>query len=98
MVFSWVHRDDHELEEMEAARRPGRPPASKYLLLKNRIEKELDEFKTGYRVPDLTNMENVKYLQAWDGQLGGLSQVTFIHVTEQPLSTEKVAEEDKMEA
>lgn len=37
-----------ELDELEAARRPGRPPSNREDLLKNTLHRERDEFKTGY--------------------------------------------------
>ncbi|TGZ81205.1 hypothetical protein EX30DRAFT_340847 [Ascodesmis nigricans] len=95
-ISQWVHRNDPELERFESERRPGRPPTTKHLALKNRIEKELDEFRTGYKVPDLTTMENVKALQQWDGTEGSLAQITFIHVAKDPVPA-TVEADSKME-
>lgn len=94
-----MHRDDHELERFEKERRPGRPPTAKHLALKNRIEREMEEFKTGYKVPDLTKMENVEALKRWDGTNGSLAQVSFTWVARDPVpeAEEKAEKDEKME-
>jgi translation machinery-associated protein 16 len=89
----WVHRDDHELERYEAERRPGRPPVAKHLELKNRIEKEVEEFRTGFYVPDLQDFDNIMNLQRWDGKTGSLAQVKFTRVPQE----DPLVPVDKME-
>lgn len=82
---------------MQSERRAGRPASPKEDLLKQRINRELEEFRTGFYVPDLQNWENIEWLQRWDGSVGSLAQVKFARVSkdgspvEMELSDEEVA-------
>lgn len=82
----WVHRDDEELFEMRSERRPGRPPSTKEDLLKQRIDREIEEFKTGFYIPDLQNSENIERLRRWDGTVGSLAQVKFTRIPKEDAS------------
>lgn len=77
----WVHRDDDELSRIQSERRSGRPASPKEDLLKQRINRELEEFRTGFYVPDLQNWENMEWLQRWDGSVGSLAQVKFTRIS-----------------
>ena len=88
-----MHRDDGELERYERERRPGRPPAPKHTALKNRVEKEIEEFRTGFYMPDLQDWENIENLQHWDGKTGSLALVEFTRVAKD----DPPAPEDRME-
>ncbi|KAF8252835.1 hypothetical protein K440DRAFT_594429 [Wilcoxina mikolae CBS 423.85] len=83
LIENWVHRDDHELERYEQERRPGRPPLPKHMDLKNRVEREMEEFVTGFHIPDLQDWQNIENLQRWDGTIGSLAQVRFTRVTKE---------------
>lgn len=89
-------RDDDELEEFVKNRRPGRPALPKHLALQQRIEKEKEEFRTGFLVPDMTDFVNVATLKRWDGTTGGLAQIEFTRVTRDPVPT-RAAEDEVME-
>jgi translation machinery-associated protein 16 len=78
-----VHRDDHELERYESERRPGRAPVAKQVELKNRMEKEVEEYRTGFYMPDLQDFDNIVNLQRWDGGVGSLAQVRFARVPQE---------------
>lgn len=95
MAFRWVRRDDEELVRYEAGRRPGRAAIPKHADLKNRVEKEREEFRTGFLIPDVYDLDNIVNLQLWDGTVGSLAQVNFIHVSKEDTAEEVV--EDKME-
>ncbi|KAL7274914.1 translation machinery-associated protein 16 [Rhizina undulata] len=88
LIAKWVHRDDEELAEFQSKRRPGRPATNKEDLLKMKIDKEIEEFRTGYYVPDLQDWANVERLKRWDGSVGGLAQITFTRITRDDLSSE----------
>lgn len=92
----WVHRDDAELSRMQSERRAGRPASTKEDLLKQRINRELEEFRTGFYVPNLENMENMEWLQRWDGSVGSLAQVKFTRISkdESPVEMELSDEEE----
>lgn len=90
----WVARDEEELSECIKARRPGRPAHPKQLKLQQQIEKDREEFRTGFLVPDMQDFANVERLKRWDGTTGGLAQVNFTRVTRDPLPKK---DEDAME-
>ncbi|KAF8461139.1 translation machinery-associated protein 16 [Kalaharituber pfeilii] len=81
LIHSYVHRDDEERERLLKERRPGRPPSSKEDQLKMRFEKEDDEFRTGFWMPDLSDPDNVQKFVAWDGTHGSLPLVKFTRIT-----------------
>lgn len=84
----WVHRDDAELSRMQSERRARRPASPKEDLLKQRINRELEEFRTGFYVPDLQSWENMEWLQRWDGSVGALAQVKFVRISKDELPVE----------
>jgi translation machinery-associated protein 16 len=45
------------------------------------MDRERDEFKTGYEVPDLTDGLVVKNLKSWNGTPGGLNTIKFIKIS-----------------
>ncbi|PUU73800.1 translation machinery-associated protein 16 [Tuber borchii] len=77
LIERWVHRNDEELCELQKARRPGRPPSAKEDSLKQSIAREMEEFRTGFYVPDLQDWANIEWLQRWDGSVGALAQIRF---------------------
>ncbi|PWW74362.1 hypothetical protein C7212DRAFT_329114 [Tuber magnatum] len=77
LIERWVHRNDEELAGLQRARRPGRPPSTEGGLLKQRIVREMEEFRTGFYVPDLQDWANIEWLQRWDGSVGALAQIRF---------------------
>jgi len=80
LIEKWVHRDHRELNRYEQERRPGRPRVPKHVELINRVERETEEFATGFRMPDLQDWENIENLKRWDGTVGSLAQVRFARV------------------
>ncbi|KAG0130119.1 translation machinery-associated protein 16 [Tuber indicum] len=77
LIEQWVHRNDGELSELQKARRPGRSPSTKEDLLKQNVAREIEEFRTGFYVPDLQDWANIEWLQRWDGSVGALAQIRF---------------------
>ena len=37
----------------------------------------MEEFRTGFYVPDLQDWANIEWLQRWDGSVGALAQIRF---------------------
>ena len=77
---SWIHRDDNDLAEMQAQRRPGRPSSSREDSLRQRIAAEEKEYKSGFWVPKITDSEAHKRLREWQGDWGSLNTLRFIRV------------------
>jgi translation machinery-associated protein 16 len=79
----WVHRNDEELSRMQRERRPGRPSSTKEDQLKLKIDREMEEYRTGFYMPDLQDWTNIEWLQRWDGNVGGLAQIRFTRITKE---------------
>ncbi|CUS10813.1 unnamed protein product [Tuber aestivum] len=76
-----IEQNDGELSGLQEARRPGRSPSTKEDLLKQSIAREIEEFRTGFYVPDLQDWANIEWLQRWDGSVGALAQIRFRRIT-----------------
>lgn len=76
----FIQRDNEELEELKKNRRSNRPPSNRQLLLQQKYEREMEEFKKGFLCPDLTDKHNVTLLRNWNGSFGGLNAFKTIRV------------------
>ncbi|KAF3940791.1 hypothetical protein ABW19_dt0210342 [Dactylella cylindrospora] len=72
---------DDDIQELAAARRSGRPRSSQEERLRFSLEREQDEFNSGYEIPDLFDKDNVEFFQGWKGDLGGLSHIKTVRIT-----------------
>ncbi|KAI5793916.1 translation machinery-associated protein 16 [Peziza echinospora] len=81
MIHDYIHRDDEERAKVIAERRPGRPPSTKEDQYRFRFEREEEEFRSGFRIPDFLDPENLLKFVSWDGSLGALPLVKFTRVT-----------------
>lgn len=77
----YVYRSAPELEQLRSERRKGRPPTKREEALAQRTELDEKEFKTGFWMPDLSQMDVLKTLQVWNGEWGGLGAMKFIRMT-----------------
>ncbi|KAJ1965205.1 translation machinery-associated protein 16 [Dipsacomyces acuminosporus] len=76
LVDVYLRRNDEEIEEIKAKRRPGRPLNAKDELVLQVNEVEVKEAKlAGIDVPDLTNGLVVKTLRKWDGDLNSITTI-----------------------
>ncbi|BFZ56878.1 translation machinery-associated protein 16 [Savitreella phatthalungensis] len=80
LIKTYINRRQGELEDEKAARRPGRPKSTKEDLLSMAIEQEQAEYKTGFKVPDMTDEVNVINLKAWKGDHGGLNHIKLVEL------------------
>lgn len=78
---SYISRNDDELEELKASRRPGRPTSSRQDTLQRILEHETQEFNAGFNIPDLSNSLTVKNLRNWSEDSGGLNTLTIIRIS-----------------
>ena len=76
-----MKRDDDELLELQANRRPGRPTSTREDRLRQRIEAEESEYNTGFWVPDMRDAESKTSLRQWSGDWSSLSSLRFIRMT-----------------
>ncbi|AET38110.1 Tma16p Ecym_2377 [Eremothecium cymbalariae DBVPG len=80
IIDEFINRDDHELNELISKRRANRPPTNRQQMLENKKNVELEEFKTGFLCPDLTDAKNVSFLRNWNGTFGALSTLKLIRL------------------
>lgn len=74
-VEMFLSTDKKELEKLQSERRPGRPASAKQDKLQIKIDAEQAEYKSGFLVPDLTDVQCVEALINWKGDLGGLNVI-----------------------
>lgn len=65
---SLIARNDADIQELEAARRPGRPPPNNETKLKQRRSLEQAEHAAGLWMPDLRDAKNITMLLTWKGE------------------------------
>ena len=87
-LFSYLNRDNEELLQLRAERRPGRPSSVKEDLLRQRVEMEEREYSAGYWIPKMDSEENLASLRAWSGEWENLNILKFIRVTKGGNKTE----------
>jgi len=80
LAEEYIRSYEPELNDLQAARRPGRPASTREDLLKGKIESEKKEFGVGYWVPDMRDLENVERLREWDGDWASLGVFKFVRV------------------
>ena len=81
ILFSYLNRDNQELLQLKAERRPGRPSSAKEDLLRQRMEMEEREYNAGYWVPDMDSEKDLAALRGWSGDWENLNILKFIRVT-----------------
>ena len=64
---SYLALNQERLAQLQAERRPGRPPSQKEVQLQDLVAREKEEYRTGMEVPDLLNETNVRLLRNWQG-------------------------------
>ncbi|KAF8075006.1 hypothetical protein FPV67DRAFT_1559612 [Lyophyllum atratum] len=78
----WLTRFDEELEQERAARRKGRPKSAKETKLEEIKLREVDIYRTGMEVPDLTHPATVEIFRRWDQkELAYIQLLRFIRIT-----------------
>ncbi|KAJ5469670.1 hypothetical protein N7539_009288 [Penicillium diatomitis] len=83
LILRCIHRDNEEITQLKSERRKGRPPTRREELLNQRTETEEKEFKTGFWLPDLGDMDVFLALKKWNGHWAGLSSLKFLRITQE---------------
>ncbi|KAK2747284.1 hypothetical protein FQN57_002182 [Myotisia sp. PD_48] len=83
LTRKYVNRLKPELEELQQARRKGRPLSKREEVLGQKSAAEEKEFLTGFWMPDLESEESIKKLKNWNGEWSSMSNLVFIRLTEQ---------------
>ncbi|KAI4105538.1 MAG: hypothetical protein LQ339_003380 [Xanthoria mediterranea] len=80
LIEIYLDRDAHELSTIQSQRRPGRPPSTAEDTLKQRIEVEAKEYRSGYWIPDMADVENLGRLKGWNEQWTGLGMLKYVRI------------------
>ncbi|KIW00864.1 uncharacterized protein PV09_07621 [Verruconis gallopava] len=75
-----LSRFDDELAALKAERRPGRPPATRELAIKQQLEADSKEYESGLWIPDLRDEETLFSLRNWKGEWSGLNVMKFVRL------------------
>ncbi|KAH9893475.1 hypothetical protein C8Q73DRAFT_647922 [Cubamyces lactineus] len=78
----WLTRHDQELEAEKASRRKGRPKSAKEMKLEEQKLREVELYRTGMEVIDLTHPTNVELFRKWDQKEAAyIQQLRFIRIS-----------------
>ncbi|GME93352.1 unnamed protein product [Ambrosiozyma monospora] len=77
LVATFINRNQDEIKKLKDARRPGRPANKKQDLLEMKLKAENDLYETGWKLPVLTEADNVKKFKNWKGEHSGLTSIKF---------------------
>lgn len=81
IIRAYIERNDEELEEMEKERRPGRPMTNKHQIMLEKRKYDHHIFETGFRIPDLRDLETANRMRNWNGTSGSVSAWKWALVT-----------------
>jgi translation machinery-associated protein 16 len=77
---SYIKRDQDEIDQLQAERRPGRPASSRQDLLTQAQQTEQKEYESGFWVPDVQDELNLNVLREWSGNWGAMNQLKYSRV------------------
>lgn len=78
----FISRFDDELKEYEDKKRPGRPTLPKHQILQEKKKYDQHIYKTGFKIPDLSDKSTVERLKLWNGTGGGVVVMKLIHISQ----------------
>ncbi|KAM5533839.1 hypothetical protein V8D89_012502 [Ganoderma adspersum] len=78
----WLPRFDQDLEAEKASRRKGRPKSAKEQKLEEQKLRDIEGYRTGIEVIDLTHPTNVELFRKWDQKEAAyVQQLRFIRIS-----------------
>lgn len=83
LVEDYLGRLDEELAQIEAERRPGRPPSGREINLKQHQATEQGEYTSGFWIPDMESLEILQKLKDWDGKWSSLATMKFVRISKE---------------
>ncbi|KTW31026.1 uncharacterized protein T551_01578 [Pneumocystis jirovecii RU7] len=78
LIEKYINRNETKIHEKPSSN-VHQHLSSKQIALKHLLDNEQNEYKSGFRVPDLTDPENVIALKKWSGNYNDLHILKFIH-------------------
>ncbi|RDL31894.1 Uncharacterized protein BP5553_09296 [Venustampulla echinocandica] len=80
-IETFVHQHDEEFSALKKERRAGRPASTREDILRTKIAVDEKEYENGFYLPDLTDADNVVFLQRWDGDWSYLSTLKWVWIS-----------------
>ncbi|CAG8958641.1 hypothetical protein HYFRA_00009958 [Hymenoscyphus fraxineus] len=80
-ISTWVHQNDEEFSNLKKDRRAGRPASTREDLLRIKIAADEKEYESGFYMPDLTDSDNVVFLDRWEGDWSYLSTLKWVRIS-----------------
>ncbi|KAL9000852.1 MAG: hypothetical protein Q9169_000607 [Polycauliona sp. 2 TL-2023] len=80
LIEIYLDRDSTELTTIQTERRPGRPSSTAEDMLKQRIEAEANEYKSGYWIPDMGDLPSLEKLKEWNEQWTSLGTLKYLRI------------------
>ena len=94
IIEKFIHQNDDELQRLQSERRKGRPPTNRQTILEEKLKYDLEIYRTGFKIPDLTDQLTVERIKEWNGTTGATTTMKFIRVskdmTELPTTTNEI--------
>ncbi|KAH8595244.1 translation machinery-associated protein 16 [Bisporella sp. PMI_857] len=81
LVHDFVHQHDEEYNALKKERRAGRPASTREDVLRMKIAADEKEYENGFYLPDLTDTNNVIFLDRWDGAWAYLSTLNWVLIS-----------------
>ncbi|KAI4274426.1 MAG: hypothetical protein LQ337_003961 [Flavoplaca oasis] len=78
--YRYLNRDSTELSTIQSERRPGRPTSTTEDMLKQRIRTEANEYKSGYWIPDMEDVQTLERLKEWNEQWTSLGSLKYVRL------------------
>jgi translation machinery-associated protein 16 len=92
----WLTRHDIDLEAEQTARRKGRPKSAKELKLEEIKLREVEEYRTGMEVIDLTHAPTVELFRKWNQkEFAYIQMLRFIRISSSDPTTSSVSKPGK---
>ncbi|KAF2768988.1 hypothetical protein EJ03DRAFT_273018 [Teratosphaeria nubilosa] len=82
LIIEFIGRNDEELDQLKADRRPGRPPVTRQTVLQQQVDAESKEFESGFYLPNLQDEQTLVRLDAWKGDWLSLGNLRFVRIDE----------------
>ncbi|KAI1986823.1 translation machinery-associated protein 16 [Ophidiomyces ophidiicola] len=80
LIDKYLARYTSELTQLRQERRRGRPPSRREGVLSQQEVVEAREFSTGFWLPDLGSVDNLRKLKAWNGDWSAMSNLDFLRL------------------
>ena len=86
LVKEYIERNDSEINQLKAERRPGRPPSSRQALFEQQRKADEKELDSGFWMPSLQDEETLVKLDEWSGDWVSLGTMKFVRIDSKGVS------------